>query len=344
MWLCFVLILFYLFSAHDALYFIDIYVYSCFSDFKSRSMFNLQSEHSFTFPRGARGDRLSVDDNALQRPASRGSVVSQDGYLESMFRSEWEVSERMNETHEENIEEVSEDENDAPQRKLSAQKYEGKINNTGSSESLSSNKSSDSSKSNLSDSDKEIVLPKVKLKENARILSEKDDINNEVFQTASDGDSIKRETIQTDSGIKDVTSSENETDSEPEDHSEHNSELRTIIAREKERNNSAKNSGKPKFTLSSQGSSDLNRTSSLGSSSSGYKGKSAAERAYERGSSDSFTNSRRKISPEADFNFTGVSQMTNGHSPTSPARRIKKYVRGEHSNNVFLHYMLICTH
>ena len=296
-----------------------------FTDFKSRSMFNLQSEHSFTFPRGGRGDRLSMDDSALRRPASRGSVVSQDGYLESMFRSEREVSERMNETYEDNIEEVSEDEPDAPQRKLSAQKYEGKIRNTGSSESLSS-KSSESSKSNLSDSDKEIVLPKVKLKENARDLSEKDDINNEVFQTASDGDSVKRGNNQTDSGVKDVTSSESETDSESDDDSEHNSEMRTIIAREKERNNS----GKPKFTISSQGSSDLNRTSSHGSSSSGYKGKSAAERAYERGSSDSFTNSRRKISPDADFNFTGVSQMTNGHSPTPQSRRIKKYARGDY--------------
>ena len=290
-------------------------------------MFNLPSEHSMTFPpRGGRRDRLSVDDSALQRPASRGSVVSQDGYLENMFRSEREVNERMNETYKENIEEESEDEHDSPQQRQSAQKYDGTLNDKGSCESLSSNKSSDSSKSNLSDSDKEIVLPKVKLKENARNLSEKDDIN-EVFQTASDGDSIKINTTQTDSGVKDATSSGTETDSDHEDHydhSDHNSELAKIIAREKERNKI----GKPKFTIDSQGSSDLNRTSSLGSSSSGYKGKSAAERAYERGSSDSFTNSRKKISPDADFNFTGVSQMTNGHSPTPQARRIRKYVRG----------------
>lgn len=288
-------------------------------------MFNLPSVQSMTFPRNGRQDRFSVDDSALQRPASRGSVVSQDGYLETMFRNEREVSERMNETYDENIEEESEDEPDAPRRR-SAQKFDGKLSDAGSSESLTSSRSSNSSKSDLSDSDKEIVLPKVKLKDNARNLSEKDEAN-EVFQTASDGESIKTKTTQNVTGnTSDVDYSGAETDSVHDEHSDHNSELGVIIAREKERNRSTT----CKFTIDSHGSSDLNRTSSLGSStSSGYVGKSAAERAFERGSSDSFTNSRRKISPDANFSFTGNTQLPNGHTPATQIRRQRRYTKGE---------------
>ena len=286
-------------------------------------MFNLPIDNSMTFPRSRR-ERPSLDDSVLQRQASRGSVVSQDGYLENMFRSEREVSERMNETYEEDIQEVSEDEHEAHRRR-SAQKFEGDLKEKGSSESLSSS-SSNSSKSNLSESDKEIVLPKVKLKNDAaRNLSEKEEVtSNEVFHDAEDGDQkpvttqhISEHTIKADS-------SGDQTDTDNDEHSEHNGELGVIIAREKERNKS-----KCKFTLDSQGSSEYKTSSRASSTSSGYKGKSAAERAFDRGSSDSFTNSRRKISPDTDFTFTNMSHMANGHSPAPQTRKPRKYAKGK---------------
>ena len=288
-------------------------------------MFNLPIENSMTFPRSRR-ERPSLDDSALQRSTSRGSVVSQDGYLESIFRSEREVNERMNEAYEEDIEEVSEDEVDA-QRRKSAHVFEGDLNEKGSSDSLSS-KSSTSSQSNLSESDdKEIVLPKVKLKSNARNLSEKEIEENDevtsvdVFHSAEDTEQIPITTqLISESTIK-AENSDDLTDSDNEEQSVHNGELGVIIAREKKRQKS-----KCKFTLDSQGSSENKTPSRTSSTSSGYKGKSAAERAFDRGSSDSFTISRRKISPDTNFNFTNVSQMANGHSP-SP-RKPKKYTKG----------------
>lgn len=294
-----------------------------FSDFKSRSMFNLPLDGSMTFPPRPSGrPRPSLDDNALQRPASRGSVVSQDGYLESMFRSEREVSERMNDNFDENLEEESEDEHAAGRRR-SAQKFDGKLKEKGSMDSLTSSNSSKSTKSDTSESDKEIVLPKVKHKNNTRNLSEKEE--SDVFHDAHSHDSNKSDTAKHDSDTTKDSDSEDQTDSDNDEHSVHNGELGVIIAREKERK---KSNSSIKFTLDSQGSSE-HRTSSRGSStSSSYKGKTAAERAYDRGSSDSFSNSRRKISPDADFNFTGASHMANGHSPGPQLRKPRKYVRG----------------
>ncbi|XP_045174746.2 rab11 family-interacting protein 1-like isoform X3 [Mercenaria mercenaria] len=289
-------------------------------DFKSRSLMELPGERSFTLPsRGRSKQRPSLDDSALGQShtssrSSRSSVTSQDGYLENMFRKECEVDDRMNDIYNDNIEEESEGEYEQTRRR-SAQVLD---------ESLETETESEMSESD-SDND-QITLPKVKLKTSISApLEGSVRENNELQKTAAEDTDESRE-------IHSIVSQCHSLDSETGNRykregevfdgtvspSEYTSELDRVIAREQSRNKSN--------TLNSQGTSDGHTSSHTSSSSISYQGKSAAERAFDRGSTDSVSaSSRKKISPKAEFSFT--SQTSN--EDTRPQRKkSRQYVKG----------------
>lgn len=292
---------------------------------------NLPGEQSLTLPtRGRNRARPSLDDSALNQSyrssrSSHSSVTSQEGYLENMFRKESEVDDRMNNIHD-GIEEESEDEYDGPKRR-SAQVYN---------ESLSDK--SESSQSSESESEEEITLPKVRLKNIDTAEAEA----SSVYSTASAGpeqthfeghpiseleSDVKSDTKGDNSIMSGAPSTgsnveiNNDTNSDVFVHSaspsEYTSELDRIIARENSRSKS--------ITLNSQGTSDGHTSTHTSSSSLGYQGKSAQQRAYERGSTDSMSGSRRRISPQEHFSFT--SQVSVEESQKQ-RRKAKPYAKG----------------
>lgn len=275
----------------------------CFTDFKSRSLMNLPGEQSATLPsRGHSRHRPSLDDSALSRlqssRSSRSSVTSQEGYLENMFRKECEVDDRMNDVYNDNIEEESENEYET--RRRSAQMYN---------ESLGS--ASETTTSSDSDDDK-ITLPKVRLKNKDN--DQNDDAGSDKHNSAdnvgpSDGD------------VEDEDEEEFDVFGESTSPAEYTSELDRVIAREQSRMKSN--------TLNSQGTSDGHTSTHTSSSSISYQGKSAAERAFERGSTDSMSGSRRKVSPKAEFSFTNASLTSNDDSRPQ-RRRSKQYTKGNY--------------
>ncbi|XP_060568983.1 rab11 family-interacting protein 5-like [Ruditapes philippinarum] len=292
-------------------------------DFKSRSLMELPGERSFTLPsRGRSRQRPSLDDSALGQShtssrssrSSRSSVTSHDGYLENMFRKECEVDDRMNDIYNDNIQEESEDEYDQSRRR-SAQVFD---------ESLGSDSQSELSES---DSDNEqITLPKVKLKNSVSApiegsVSENNELLKMNGEETDESKGIHAAVSQCHS-LDSETGNRNRHSSEVFDGtvspSEYTSELDRVIAREQSRNKSN--------TLNSQGTSDGHTSSHTSSSSIGYQGKSAAERAFDRGSTDSVSaGSRKKISPHGEFSFT--SQTSN--EETKPQRKkSKQYVKG----------------
>ncbi|XP_052801316.1 rab11 family-interacting protein 1-like isoform X2 [Mya arenaria] len=298
-------------------------------DFKSRSLMNLPGEQSMTLPtRGRNKLRPSLDDSALGvsnigSRSSRGSVTSQEGYLESMFRKECEVDDRMNDLYDEEIEEESEGEYDGPRRSARTYNEHATTSESGSSESESEE-----------ESDEDIELPKVRLK-NGNI----DDVNNahlddegfEYIDGESEGHS-KSEGEGND--VKDPVvfglvangsnagSSNNETESDvfnpSASPSEYTSELDRVIARE--------NSRLKSDAMNSHGTSDGHTSTHTSSSSLSYQGVTAAERAYDRGSPETGSDSRRRISPKENFSFT--SQTSNDENRNQKRRSSKLYTKG----------------
>lgn len=275
---------------------------------------NLPGEQSLTLPTRGRKNRPSLDDSALNQSyrssrSSHSSVTSQEGYLENMFRKECEVDDRMND----DIEEESEGEYDGPR---SAKVYNESF-------SSASNSASDSSES---DSDEGITLPKVRLKKDnsadgGSVNSALAESTQYEGQPISELESDAKGDNSAGSGVPSAESNvENDGEhSENEDLSprRYTSELDRIIARENSRSKSN--------TLNSQGNSDGQTSTHTSSSSVGYQGKSAAQRAYERGSSDSMSGSRKRISPQEDFSF--LSQVSNDELRPQ-RRRTKPYTKG----------------
>jgi len=297
------------------------------SDFKSRSLMNLPGEQSMTLPtRGRQKLRPSLDDSAIGisrstgSRSSRSSVTSQEGYLESMFRKECEVDERINDRYSEGIEEESEGEFDNPRR--SAQVYDENATGSG------SETNSSESETETSESEEDIELPKVKLKSSTADVT----VNVAVDHEGADFDFMDGDPhchSRSEGEASDVrnpgssvagSNPTNDTSSDvfnpSASPSEYTSELDRVIARENSRSKSD--------ALNSQGTSDGHTSNHTSSSSLSYDGKSAAQRAYERGSSESMSDSRRKISPQENFSFT--SQTSN--EDRSPKRRSKLYAKG----------------
>ena len=292
---------------------------------------NLPGEQSLTLPSRGRKNRPSLDDSALNNSyrsprSSRSSVTSQEGYLENMFRKECEVDDRMNDIQDD-IAEESEDEYDGPRRR-SAQAYHASI-------SSHSSRSSRSNSESNSDSEDGITLPKVRLKkkDSAENSAENSSVNSavEVEPTEYEGQPIselesdaKEEHSAVSGGAPSTGSNMEINNGEHSDEfnenlspSEYTSELDRIIARENSRTKSN--------TLNSQGTSDGQTSTHTSSSSIGYQGKSAAQRAFERGSSDSMSGSRRRISPQEDFSFT--SQVSTDETRTQ-RKKTKSYTKG----------------
>ncbi|KAL4224668.1 hypothetical protein ACF0H5_015365 [Mactra antiquata] len=289
-------------------------------DFKSRSLMNLHGEGSSTLPsRGHNRQRPSLDDSAIgpslhmSSRSSRSSVTSQEGYLENMFRKECEVDERMNDVYNEHIEEDSEGEYNETRRR-SAQMYNNPFN--------SDSDSSESSEE--SDEDEKIQLPKVKLKSNgshrnSEVVND-DDNDNETRHNGDDNDDRMIVGAESAEDLDNEEEEEFDVFGESPSPGEYTSELDRIIAREQSRSKSN--------ALNSQGNSDGHTSTHTSSSSISYQGKTAAERAFERGSTDSMSGSRRKISPKADFSFTNTSMTSTDDHAVPLKRRSKQYSKG----------------
>lgn len=280
---------------------------------------NLPGEHSLTLPSHGRSrQRPSLDDSAIGQSrtssrSSRNSVTSQDGYLESIFKKECEVDDRMNDGYNDNIEEESEGDEGEPYRRRTAHVFD---------ESLESESDSESTESELED--QQISLPKVRLKSNgsSRNYSEHNESQKNSAELESDNvNGIHAKVTQCSS----IGSAGDEHEEDMFDGtispSQYTSELDRVIAREQSRSNSN--------TLNSHGTSDGHTSTHTSSSSIGYQGKSAAERAFERGSTDSMSaGSRKKISPQGEFSFSMTSQ--NSYDDALPVRRkSKQYAKGE---------------
>ncbi|XP_052243677.1 rab11 family-interacting protein 5-like isoform X3 [Dreissena polymorpha] len=283
-------------------------------DYKSRSLMNLPGEHSATLPsRGRARERPTLDSIEAEQwqggvRSSRGSVTSHEGYLESMFRRECEVDEQMARANREGIEEEEEGEE---QRRVAAQFYGG---------SDVSEVSSDTHTSSQSDSDELVELPKVRLKKN--LDEENSDVDDkEVKYNYSGDENDKTEGSERHDNNHDAECDENDTNSDVFNPSaspcEYTGELDRVIARENSRRNSE--------TLNSRGTSDGRTSTHTSSSSISYQGKSASQRAYERGSSDSMSSPRRKISPLEQFSITS---QTSNEENKGQRRKSKLYAKG----------------
>lgn len=296
-----------------------------FLDFKSRSLMELPGERSFTLPsRGRNRQRPSLDDSALGQShtssrSSRSSVTSQEGYLESMFRKECEVDDRMNDVYNDNIEEESEGEYDQSRRR-SAQVFD---------ESLESESETSGSESDI----EEITLPKVKLKSNSIQNNIGENELNESQKTADDKEenlggihAVVSQCHSLESELSNTNKQQDDTFERAVSPSEYTTELDRVIAREQSRNKSS--------ILNSEGTSDGHTSTHTSSSSISYQGKSAAERAFERGSTDSVSaGSRRRISPQGEFSFTS---QTSNEDTKPQRRRSKQYVKGRECDRNFV--------
>lgn len=280
---------------------------------------NLPGEHSLTLPSHGRSrQRPSLDDSAIGQSrtssrSSRNSVTSQEGYLESIFKKECEVEDRMNDGYNDNIEEESEGDEREPYRRRRAHVFD---------ESLSASDSeSTSTESELED--EQISLPKVRLKSNGTARNYSENNESQKSSVEMESDNVKGIHAQ----VTQCSSIGSVGDEQGQDMfdgtispSEYTSELDRVIAREQSRSNSN--------TLNSHGTSDGHTSTHTSSSSIGYQGKSAAERAFERGSTDSMSAGyRRKISPQGEFTFSLTSQ--NSYDDTLPVRKkSKQYTKG----------------
>ena len=307
---------------------------------------NIPGDYSLTLPNPRRNrHRPSLDENAFMHHSassrsSRGSVTSQEGYLENMFRKECEVEERISDTFHEEVDEEEYEVEDYGNRRSKSAEFDVFATSSHS----GSSSSSESETESHSEDDSPVILPKVKLKsesfsreniteeytpehvEEKSVDIEKSD-NSELLEgrrKSVDLESDMPEGSVYHSAGSTLDVNQTETSGVPVNVRPipQVNELDRVIAREQSRKKSS--------SLNSQGSSENITSSHASSSSLSYQGKTAAQRAFERDSPESEIDMRRrKISLEEQFHFTGASQVSNDEMKSLHRRKMKLYAKGK---------------